>query len=353
MSQENDHSDAQATIARRLRFQAPACTYLGSTLYAELLEHAAADVERGGPTWRLLEGHESDPGFSALALRLMGAVHRLVLEGRVPELGAHYPSVGGVPEDPWPHFRAALEHHREELRELVLRPVQTNEVRRCAALLPAFLLIAAETERPLHLLELGASAGLNLRFDRFHYLAGRQRWGPPDSPVELRCEFEGRRPSLAGSARVLERRGCDPDPIDALSEEGRLTLLSYVWADQTDRIRLLEGALKAARRAPAHVERASAVDWAPEQLRDPIPDVATVVYHSIVMQYLSPPDRELVVRALEGAGERASREHPLAWLRMEPAGLRAELRLTLWPGGSERRLARVGYHGHPVRWLWG
>lgn len=351
MSEHPDQTDAKATISRRLRFQAPGCAHLGSPLYAELLERAADDVLRGGPTWTLLSGHEVDRGASALALRLMGAVHRLVLEGRAPELAAHYPSVGGLPRDPWPVFRAALEQHHDELRELVLRPVQTNEVGRCAALLPGFLLIARETNRPLRLLELGASAGLNLRFDHFHYIAGRQRWGLEDSPVELRCEFEGRRPPLGGSARVIERRGCDSDPIDPLSQDGRLTLLSYVWADQTDRIRTLEQALQVARRVSAPVDRASAPDWIEQRLPSPLPSVTTVVYHSIVMQYLDSDDRRRLLGELEAAGGRASRGRPFAWLRMEPAGQRADLRLTVWPGGSERRLARVGYHGRPVRWL--
>ena len=53
---------------------------------------------------------------------------------------------------------------------------------------------------------------------------------------------------------------------------------------------------------------------------------------------------------IHAAGERATGAAPLAWLRMEPAGERAELRLTTWPGGEERVLGTAGYHGHPVWW---
>jgi hypothetical protein len=102
----------------------------------------------------VLDGHEDDPGPSALALRLMGAVHRLVLRGDAPALAAHYPSAGGEPRDPIAAFRATLRDHAGELRVLVDEPVQTNEPARCAALLGGFLEIARETGLPLRLLEL-------------------------------------------------------------------------------------------------------------------------------------------------------------------------------------------------------
>ena len=87
-------TEAQDTIARRLRWQAEWCERLGSPLYTAVLERCADDVESGGPAWRLLEGREREPPGAFLALRLAGAVHRLVLMGRLPELAALYPSAG-------------------------------------------------------------------------------------------------------------------------------------------------------------------------------------------------------------------------------------------------------------------
>ena len=52
----------------------------------------------------MLRGHEADPPQTMLALRLMGAVHRLVLTGAAPPLAAQFPSVGGEPSEPWPPF---------------------------------------------------------------------------------------------------------------------------------------------------------------------------------------------------------------------------------------------------------
>jgi hypothetical protein len=124
-------------------------------------------VVEGEVVYAVLQGHERDPGPSALALRLMGAVHRLVLRGDAPALARHYPSAGGRPGDPWPPFLDVLRDWREELAPMIEQPVQTNEPGRCAALLGGFLEVARDTGLPLRLLEVGASAGLNLRFDAY------------------------------------------------------------------------------------------------------------------------------------------------------------------------------------------
>ena len=293
----------------------------------------------------VLRGHEHDSGPSALALRLMGAVHRLVLSGAAPALARHYPSAGGRPADPWPDFLDLLRQRCDDLRDLVERPVQTNEPARCAALLGGFLEVARHTGLPLRLLEVGASAGLNLRFDRFRYALGEERWGPPESPVIVRAHVSGA-PPLDTKLRIVSRAGCDLRPLDPRSEADCLTLASYVWPDQLDRHERLRAALVLARSIEATVERAGAAQWTEERLAEAAPGAATVVFHSIVMQYLPVAERERFERALERA------PGPLAWLRMEPASHEhTEVRLTLWPGGEDRVLARAGYHGDPVEWL--
>jgi hypothetical protein len=292
----------------------------------------------------VLRGHERDPGPSALALRLMGAAHCLVLSGEAPALARHYPSVGGEPGDAWPPFLDLLRERREELRVLVEHPVQTNEPARCAALLGGFLEVARSTGLPLRLLEVGASAGLNLRFDRYRYALGGAGWGPPESPVVIRARLTGK-PPLDAPLEIKSRAGCDRRPLDARSPEDRLTLASYVWPDQPERHERLRAALTVAQELDAPVARAGAAEWMEARLAEPTPEAATVVFHSIVMQYLADAERGRFERALRAA------EGTLAWLRMEPAGEQTEVRLTLWPGGEERLLARAGYHGDPVEWV--
>lgn len=335
-------------MARRARRQARACAALGSPLYAALLERVADDVLEAGPSWSVLGSRQLPPG-SAPALRLLGGVHRIVLEGRAPELAEQYRRA--VAADAWPAFRAVLEQHGDELRRRMDDPVQTNEVGRAAALLGGFLLIARSTGLELRLLEIGASAGLNLRFDRFAYDVGGTVVGDPRSPVRLAGMFEGRRLPVDAELRVAERRGCDIRPVDPTTEDGRLTLLSYVWPDQAERIALLRAAIEVARATPATVDERGAPDWLEDRLRRLPRGTATVVFHSIVLQYLAPHERERVDRLLADAAARATPASPVAHLQFEPAGDLAEVRLTIAPGAPERLVARAGYHGRPVRWI--
>jgi hypothetical protein len=339
-------------MAGLCRAQERLCTQLGSAMYVELLRHMAVDVEEQGPVWDVLRVLAEAPEGSYPALRLLGSVHRLVLEGRAPALARHYPSVGGVPGPGlWPDFRDTVQEGAEDLRRLVQRTPQTNEVGRSAALLGGFLEVAATTGLPLRLLEVGASAGLNLAWDHYRYEAHGWVWGPADSPVRLAEAFVGATPSAA-PVEVAERRGCDLDPVDVSEEDGRLTLLSYVWPDQTHRVARLRAALDVVREVqpPVRVDHAPAVPWLTEQLATPVAGAATVVVHSVVLTYFDPVQRAAFDRLLAQAGERASREAPLAHLSLEGSGERFEVRLRSWPGGSERLLAVTGGHGLPVDW---
>ena len=326
---------------------------MGSPLYAHLLRRAAADVEVAGPCWALLAEHVAPGRADALALRLMAAVHRLVLLGEAPRLARHYPSVGGRAgiAGAWQAFRAVCHEQSRLVEALLPRPCQTNEVGRSAPLAVGFLEIAARTRLALRCLEVGASAGLNLRWDHFHYGGGGQDWGDPSSPVDLRSFWTEPLAPPDVIVEVAERRGCDPSPVDPLTEEGRLTLRAAVWADQSDRFQRLEGALKLAERVPATVDEASLDEWVAAQLVESWPGQATVVYHSVVEEYLATPVRQRFHAALERAGTAATPDAPVAWLRLEPAtALRSHaLRLTTWPGGDEHLLALSGAHGTDVR----
>lgn len=340
-----------AKVLDVVAFQATSCASSGSPLYGRILEGVVDDLQARGVTAGLLTGRGDDPLGSALTLRFLGAVHRIVLEGRGTELAAHYPSAGGRPDgDPVPPFLELVRRHTNEVRLRMEDGVQTNEVGRAAVLVGGYAAVATRTRLPLRVLEVGASAGLNLRWDHFAYDTGRGMAGDPDSPVRFCGVWEGEPPELPLTFAVAERVGCDRNPVDATTPEGRLTLMSYVWPDQMERFRRLEAAIDVARRVPAKVDRADAPDWVAARLAERASGVATVVVHSIVLQYLSPENRSRFRDALTEAGERATDDAPLAWLRMEPAGERAELRLTSWPHGEERVLATAGYHGHPVWW---
>jgi hypothetical protein len=341
---------SRAGVAEIVRTQAAGCRMLGSPLYAGLLDRVAGDVEAAGPSWEVLSPFEEWDFGSAYVLRMMGAVNRLVLTGSAPSLEPHF-APGGDAEAAWEPLRALLSERGGEVRDIAVeRGVQTNEVGRCAALAPAFHWLAGGGQ--LRLLEIGASGGLNLRFDAYRY---EDRWGDPESPVHLvdRYPADAAPPFGPREVEVVERRGCDPSPVDAASEEGALTLLSYVWPDQEERVALLRGALEVARRVPVRLDEAAAGAWLAETLAEltPADGTVTVVFHSIVWQYIADQERERIRSVLADVGEVVSYDAPLAWLRMEADGADTRLDVTTWPGGEERLLGRAGYHGRPVRWL--
>jgi len=338
-----------------IRIHQLACSGMGSPFYADLLERMADDVLAGGPVGRFL-GDQLDTSYEeAVPLRFLGGVHRLVLSGRAPELAARFPSVGGDGDAgaAWPVLCSVLDTDADAVHDALTRPPQTNEVGRSAALVGGFLVVARDTGLPLRVLEVGSSAGLNLRFDRYWYESDGTGYGDAASPVRFAGLWEEGQPPFGAPITIAERRGCDRDPIDARSEDGRLTLLSYVWPGQTERFTMLRAALDVARDVPVAIDRADIPDWLARRLDEPAPDRATVVFHSIVWRYLTDTERATAEEALATAGQRATGDAPLAWLRLEPSAdlTHTELRVTTWPGGEERLLARCHYHLGPMQWV--
>ncbi len=351
-----DEGMLEALRFQRAGFEVPS---LASPLYAAVLDAVIADVEAAGPCAAVLqhappELHAID---HALVLRFLGALHRVVLRGEAPALARWYPTAGGAfrpgVDDIAADVVAAVEEHHHALVAGLSEGVQTNEVGRCAVLAVGFTELLRRFGRPLRLLEVGASGGLNLRWDRWRYESGATAWGDPGAPLRF-AEGVYREPfpdvsGPGGDGAVAERRGCDRSPIDPSTAEGRALLRSFVWPDQAERHARLDAALAVAAEVPATVEAADAGEWVEARLAEADPGVTTVVYHSIVWQYLPIPSRERLLAAFEGCDPAG----PVAWLRMEPPDDQAEaaeLRLTVrWDGERTRSLlARCGYHGRPV-----
>ncbi len=341
--------------AMEFQRDAPATT----PLYRRLLEILLEQFGHGGPVDEVLAAADPalDPVAHALALRLLGGLHRIVLEGNAPALARWYPSAGGRAGLDDPGLTGAMldavAAHSGELRSALGRAVQTNEVGRCAALLPGFLM-AARAGLPLRIFEVGASAGLNLRWDLYRYEGGADRsaFGPPRSPVRFSGVYDEPLPTLGAEVQVRYRLGCDAQPLDPTTAEGAMTLRSFVWPDQPERLALLNAAVALAAEVPAEVRVMDAADFVEAAVADPEPGTTTVVYHSILWQYLDEACRQRVRSALAAAGEAATESTPIVWLRMEPGAdfvKSAEVRYRRWPGGEDAVIARAGYHGRPVR----
>ena len=273
-------------LVRSLRLQSKACAALGSPFHAALLEHAADDLAGGGgPLEPLLAPWKADDlralMAAAVPLRLLGALHDLVLSGDAPSLADAYPrrDQAADPARAWSQARRALAEHSPSIRAFIDHEPQTNEVRRSVALLGGFLTIAKETGLPLRCFELAASAGLNLSWDQYRYQLGDAAWGP-ESPVFLPTDWSGPCPPLDQAPRVIERAACDRRPTDISDPLQRRRLLAYIWPDQFERLDRIRAAIDMALARGVQVETADAPSGRKEPGRRPAPPRSSITRSS-------------------------------------------------------------------------
>lgn len=345
--------DRSERIRQSFLRQAKACNDLGSPFTARLCMLAAEGLSTETSVGALILGWDGNPDGTgdALALRLAGTLHALVRSGQDPALSAVYPPHEVDDDTLWATVEATLRRNEAFILDRLKSAPQTNEVRRSSALLPGFLTIAALSSKPLVLSEVGASAGLNLQWDRYKYRVGDTDWGTA-SAVSLEPRWEGPPPPTA-DIEVAERAGCDLNPLDPASQDDRLRLFSYIWADQQDRLDRTAAALEMATESGLKVEKADAIDWLRKRLTTPRPGMAQVIYHTIAWQYLPPALKAEGEALIAEAGARATEAAPLARLQLEADGKPegAAILLTLWPTGETREIGRADFHGRWVKWV--
>jgi hypothetical protein len=342
--------EREAAVRAAFATQAGWCDKVGAPFTASLCRLLGTRIDGSTELGRRVLGWpgDADPFGDAVALRLCGGLHFLARSGAAPALAALYPP------HPLPDAEALWDVLRPVMDNPALLPwldsaPQTNEVGRSAVLMSGLLVLANLVPQPLELLELGASAGLNLLADRYGYELGGLDAGDPGSAVRLRPDWQGTPPP---DARVIvaRRRGVDLNPLDPRRDAERL--VAYVWPEQKQRLERLQAALAIAAADPP-LDRADAADWLEARLAAAAPGGLTrVVLHSVAFFYFPPESRKRIEAMLAEAGAAATADSPLAWLRYEPEpDDRFTLRLRLWPGGEDRLLATCHPHGTWVKWL--
>jgi hypothetical protein len=322
---------------------------MGSRLYGALLERAAADYRGGRPVARVLD---ADASRSRLGIRLMAAMHYLALAGDAG-LAAHFPSTGGDGDADalWSAATARFASEAETFEALMERTPQTNEPARAMPLVAGYCALAARYHLPLRIFEIGASAGLNLRWDAFAYDGGSWAFGGPSALTLCNTIASGVPMHLDVKPEVAERRGCDLHPLDATSAVDRMELTSFVWADQTERLARLRDALTVAREHPVEIDRADMLAWIP-RVAAPKPGFLTIVAETVVAEHLPDAARNALARTIHAQGALASAEAPLAWLRMEPRDGAYVTEYFAWPGLCSEgvRIATSDGHAQNIAW---
>lgn len=331
--------DATVTMESALRQQRDSCAALGSPVAAQCLDAVLASE----PVMALLPttARAGDlPG-----LRVLACLHRLAIERAAPALVAFFPTLGGSgpfggpsPERAVEAFddavAQALVDHAPALAASMARIPQTNETGRARLLRCALAhLPGSGVHLPVRLVEVACSAGLNLRADAL----------PGDPALE-----PGPLPA------IVERIGCDLDPVDPTTQEGRTLLSSYIWVDDVERFARLGAALEIAARIPVRLVRAEAEAFLGGLA--PAEGAVTVIWHSAMRPYLDDVARAAMDAQIDRIGAEAADRSPMLHAAWEPDGDEFALTCRLWDGhrsGEPVVLARGATHGSPAALLAG
>jgi hypothetical protein len=297
------------------RFREAADEFVTCPLYRELCLVVAADE-------RLLEIAAHRRAGQQPANLLLAAVHYLLLADADDELARWYPSIDGAgarpPETAGQPFTSFCLHQRDALVALLReRLVQTNVVKRATALRLGLAHLARRVAGPVTLIEVGASAGVLLAFDRYRYRIGGRSWGLPDSAVEIVCDWRGtktRLPDLDRLPAISRRFGIDLSPVDPRDADGRRWLRSLVWPGNEAQWLLLERALDLIAEDPPRLIAGNAIELlgSPSSL-DLAPAHAVVVFHAATRAHIPTDRRAAFEQAIRDLGS----ERRVFWLSLE------------------------------------
>lgn len=289
-----------------------------------------------------------------------GAVHHALLGGIDHPLAAFYPSIVGnrarPPADAGPALKSFCAENEDQLAATIRsRLVQTSHVQRSLALRLGLAAITPELPGPVHLIEVGASAGLNLRFDRYGYRVGDRRFGDLDSPVQLTAELYGRAPlpDLDDLAPVASAQGVDLNPVDVTDPDSRSWLQALVWPENADQRTLLSAALTLVALDPPPIHRGDAIDTLSGIGAQLPAGEPRLVFHCATRIHVPRDRRPAFDRAIASVGDSG----PLWWLALEdvpdpqpqsPPGQVGWGLLLRRPNGMSQTIAAVNGH---LRWI--
>lgn len=293
---------------------------------------------------RLLEVLNSIEHLPRHNVLFAGVQYLMMRDGTTP-LANYYPNFSADPGDPadiaGPFTDFVLAHADALITIGRTRYTQTNECRRCVALVPA---VWATGANRFHLVDFGTSAGLNLHLDRYRYRWGPITWGPRESAVELITEMRGGAVT-PHEIEILSRTGLDLNPLDPSDADDRRWLEALVWPEHHERRWRLQAALDVAASHPVDLVAGDGLVTLPRALQTLSGDDPVVVINSFILNQFSPDDRERYRQILDDA--RAGRPiHQVSMEWLDPSADSADLEVD--DGDGRRRVGSAQPHGE---WL--
>lgn len=207
---------------------------------------------------------------------------------------------------------------------------------------------------PLALVEIGASAGLNLLWDKYGYTYDSLgHFGRPDYPVQIRCSLIGRKVPLIPSDLpfVQLRSGIDIHPISITDPEEVRWLRALIWPEHTDRAVLLANAVTIARLDPPVVMAGNAADVLLPSVETVPNNTALCFFHSYTLNQCPEHNRNRILRNVEEIAE--TRDVFRVSLEWYDGQQQPHLELYSYTGGQVKRelLAYCESHGRSLEWL--
>lgn len=248
---------------------------------------------------------------------LLGVVHYLLLDGLDHPLADVY--AGRSDADPGPLFRELCLAHRADVLALMeTRRTQTNECGRCAVIGPALTWAAQHVGRPLALVDVGTSAGLNLGCDRYLLDYGTAGvCGPADAAVRIECAVTGGVPPIEPRLpEIVSRAGLDRSPIDLTDADDARWLLACVWPD-TGRLERTSAAIKDAQLHPPRIHQGDMIDDLPAVLDELPGEAVACVTTTWALAYLSRAGRERFAAQLASC----ALDRTIVWISGEGPGI--------------------------------
>ena len=310
--------------------------FWSSPLYQHLAQVVAAD-----PSLLALAAEAQDGQRATFVF--FGAVHAVLLASPDHALAEYYPSVRGAsalpPGDAGPPFVAFVREHDDEIRELVrTRLVQTNHVQRAVGLRLGLAAVAEHGgSTPVHLREIGSSAGLVLRHSAYGYHLGGRSFGDPRAPVQLTTEWRSAEPApdLDAVPVIAFTTGVDLNPLDPTSEDDRRWLEALVWPENRAQADLLHTALAVAAQFPVSVLAGDAIELCPQWAAGVPNGQPRVVFHCATRIHVPEARQPAFDDAINSAGING----PLYHIAIEGDGL-----VVTYPDGHVERRYRVEGH---------
>ena len=295
---------------------------------------------------------QSKPGQPVPNL-LLGAVHYLLLSGVEHELAAYYASIVNDPKEPTGAIHCfkdfCMQKENEIVQLLESKLVQTNEVKRCAYLYPSFCHIHNITQKPLTLVEIGTSAGLQLLWDNYTYCYNSDRkYGSIHSTLEISAEIRGDKFSFLyeHSPPVTRRIGIDLHVNNVNDSEDYLWLKALIWPEHKERISYFEKAAQCLKRQSLELVEGDGISLLPDIISTVSNDSTICILHTHVANQLSVDSKNKLMELIRLAGTRRDVFH----LYNNMWDL--DLHLDYFVNGHEYRniLAETDGHGRWFTW---